>query len=242
MIGRCRTHGAGARGQLAARGRGSSGAPSRSAGSRRPARRLASPQLRATRLMLSVVPYVKMTSSRAAASMKRLHLLAGLLVQIGALVAQPVDAAMHVGVVLLVGVDDRLNHLPRPLRGGGVVEIHQRHAGHDRPSRAAWWKESGNRQRMRSTSNVGRGGGCHGDLMPRSGSSASPASGRIDGRLQHPPGQQAALLPVGRQLGAEQFEHVLGRERLTSSTGRPSIRSISIEAAAWLMQQPSPLK
>ena len=39
------------------------------------------------------------------------------------------NAAVNVGVLLLVHVDDRLNDLSRPLRGGGVVEIDERHAG-----------------------------------------------------------------------------------------------------------------
>ena len=56
-----------------------------------------------------------------------LHLQPGLLEQIGALIAQPVNAAMDVGIVLFVDVDQRLDHLPRPLRGGRVVEIDQRH-------------------------------------------------------------------------------------------------------------------
>ena len=53
-------------------------------------------------------------------------------VQLVDLLGERVDAAMDVGVVLLVGVDDRLDHLPRPLAGGRVVEIHQRHAVVDR--------------------------------------------------------------------------------------------------------------
>ncbi len=35
---------------------------------------------------------------------------------------------MDVRVVLLVGPHDRLDHLPRPLAGGRVVEVDQRHA------------------------------------------------------------------------------------------------------------------
>jgi hypothetical protein len=36
--------------------------------------------------------------------------------------------------------------------------------------------------------------------------------GRVDRRLQHAPGQQAAFLPVGGQLHREQLEHVFGGE------------------------------
>ena len=43
------------------------------------------------------------------------------------------DAAMDVGVMFFVAIDDRLDDLPRPLRAGGVVEVDQRHALADRP-------------------------------------------------------------------------------------------------------------
>ena len=69
VIGRERTHAPVRARRPAARERCSSGAPSRSAEFRRRARRFASPQLRATRLMLSVVPWVKITSRRRAAPM-----------------------------------------------------------------------------------------------------------------------------------------------------------------------------
>ena len=41
-------------------------------------------------------------------------------------VAQFVDAAMDIGVVVLVVMDERVNHRARLLRRGGVVEINQR--------------------------------------------------------------------------------------------------------------------
>ncbi len=57
-----------------------------------------------------------------------LHLAACLLVAVGALLAQPMDAAVYVGVVPFVSLGDRLDYLSRMLRGSAVVEIHQRHA------------------------------------------------------------------------------------------------------------------
>ena len=47
------------------------------------------------------------------------------------LLGQLVDAAMHVGIMLFVATDDRLDDLPRLLRAGRVVEIDQRHARAD---------------------------------------------------------------------------------------------------------------
>ena len=53
--------------------------------------------------------------------------------------AQGVDAAMHVGIVVLVERDDRLDHLARLLRRGRIVQIDQRPAmnlpGQDRKIR-----------------------------------------------------------------------------------------------------------
>ena len=42
------------------------------------------------------------------------------------MVAEPVDAAVDVGVVFGVDIDQRVDHLLRALRGGGVVEIDER--------------------------------------------------------------------------------------------------------------------
>ena len=53
-------------------------------------------------------------------------LLAGLFVLLGAALAERVDAAVDVGVVALVDAAEDVDHLPRPLRAGGVVEKHQR--------------------------------------------------------------------------------------------------------------------
>ena len=246
MIGRKRTHGAGALGQLAARGRCSSGAPSRSAGFRRPACRLASPQLRATRLMLSVVPCVKMTSSRRAGADERLHLAAGLLVQVGALIAQPVNAAMHVGVVLLVGVGDRAGSpaaaaaswrrcrdrpAARPVDRRGV-----QHAGEDR-------KVGAQSRRPRSSAWRSR-------LVMASLAASSRRHRRA--RVGEAANRRPTATPA-RRAGSTSADWASAWRRtarsmssavnaLTSSTGLPSIRSTSIEAEAWLMQQPSPSK
>ena len=52
--------------------------------------------------------------------------LARRLVEVGGLDAQGVDAAVHVGVGVGVEVDEGIDHLPRLLGGGGIVEIDQR--------------------------------------------------------------------------------------------------------------------
>src|SRR5215212_4683145 len=57
-----------------------------------------------------------------------LHLAAGELKQIGALVTQPMNAAMHVGVLALINIDQRLDDLTRSLRRRRVVQIYQRYA------------------------------------------------------------------------------------------------------------------
>src|SRR5262249_43332441 len=54
------------------------------------------------------------------------HLVAGQLVPGGGLLGQGVDAAVHVGVVPLVVLPQHLQHLPRLLRGGRAVQVHQR--------------------------------------------------------------------------------------------------------------------
>ncbi len=74
--------------------------------------------------MLSVVPWVKMISSHAAA-LTKVRIFSRRFVQIGRLIAEPMNATVYIGVVLFVYVDNGLNHLPRTLRGGGVVEINQ---------------------------------------------------------------------------------------------------------------------
>ena len=105
-----------------------------------PGRRLASPQLRATRLMECVVPEVKticsvvagLSSSRAAGRVEECpHLFPGGLVERVGLFGQHVDAAMDVRVVLPVDIHKGVDHLPRPLGGGRVVEVDQRHVGMD---------------------------------------------------------------------------------------------------------------
>ncbi len=47
-------------------------------------------------------------------------------VQIGRLIAQPMNAPMHVGVSAGVHVHHRIDHLPRSLRRGGIIQIDQR--------------------------------------------------------------------------------------------------------------------
>ena len=154
-------------------------------------------------------------------------LFPGLLVQIGALVAQPMNAAMDVGIMLLVDVDQRLDHLPRPLGGGRVVEIDQRHVavqprgqdGKIGPQRVGVERRC--RRALDSAGGTRRGGRCgrrswHGlrGWPWLAGLRARRCERGIDRRLQHPPGQQAAFLPVGRKPGPEQLEHVFGREPL----------------------------
>ena len=55
----------------------------------------------------------------------------GLVEQLVRLLGQLVNAAMHVGIVLFVATDDRLDDLAGMLRAGRVVEIDQRHARAD---------------------------------------------------------------------------------------------------------------
>ena len=57
---------------------------------------------------------------------ERGDLVARALVQRGRLLGEHVDAAVHVGVVPRVVVVDRVEDLPRLLRGRGVVEVDQR--------------------------------------------------------------------------------------------------------------------
>ena len=53
------------------------------------------------------------------------HGLARRLEPVGAALAQIVDAAVHVGIVVLIDVADGVDHLPRRLRGGRRVEKYQ---------------------------------------------------------------------------------------------------------------------
>src|SRR3546814_14397627 len=57
-----------------------------------------------------------------------LRSLARALVEPGRALAEVMGAAMHVGVILLVGAAHRIEHLSRLLRRGGAVEEHQRTA------------------------------------------------------------------------------------------------------------------
>ena len=58
------------------------------------------------------------------------HRLAARLVVVGGALAQRVDAAMHVGVVVQVVVGDGVNHRPGLLRRRRVVQIYQRFPVH----------------------------------------------------------------------------------------------------------------
>ncbi len=91
-----------------------------------PALTLASPQLRATRLMPAVVPEVKMISQRCLGADEVADFFAGLFVLLGAAFAERMDAAVDVGVIVLVHAAEDVDHLPRALRAGGVVEKHER--------------------------------------------------------------------------------------------------------------------
>ena len=72
--------------------------------------------------MPSVVPRVKMISSALRALMNRAARARGFEGGGGA-IAQFVDAAVDVGVVVLVVIAQGLEHRARLLRGGGVVEV-----------------------------------------------------------------------------------------------------------------------
>jgi len=56
------------------------------------------------------------------------HFFAGLFIKLGAALAQRVDAPMDIGIVAFIDVADRIDHLPRPLRAGRVVQKCQRMA------------------------------------------------------------------------------------------------------------------
>ncbi len=60
--------------------------------------------------------------SRAVGADEVADLFAGFFVLLGAAFAERVDAAVDVGVVALVDAAEDFDHLPRPLRAGGVVE------------------------------------------------------------------------------------------------------------------------
>ena len=75
---------------------------------------------------------------------ERADFFAGLFVLLGAAFAERVDAAVDVGVIALVHAAEHVDHLPRPLRAGGVVEEDERVIAvdgllQDRESRRAAW-------------------------------------------------------------------------------------------------------
>ena len=84
------------------------------------------PKLAATRLIASVAERVKTISSVDAALRKRRTRLARRLVGLGRGVGEIVQAAMDVGVFVLVGVHEPVEDGLRLLRRGGVVEIDER--------------------------------------------------------------------------------------------------------------------
>ena len=136
----------------------------------------------------------------------------GLVEQFVGLLGQLVDAAMHVGIMLFVATDDRLDDLARVLRAGRVVEIDQRHAGPDLAAEDGeiFTAGQGVQRRGSNRASLIR----RPDLPRRGRAGAAVIDGRVDGRLQHPPRKQAALLPVGCEADAEQLQHVIRRECL----------------------------
>ena len=79
----------------------------------------------ATRLSASEAFFVKITSSRLGALMKRRHLVPGVLERLGRLRAELVHGPGDVRVVPLEVVDHRVDHHLRLLRGVGAVEVDQ---------------------------------------------------------------------------------------------------------------------
>jgi len=84
---------------------------------------------------------------------ERGDLVARALVQRGGLLRERVDAAVHVGVVLLVVLDERVEHLARLLRGRRVVQVHQRLVAMHQPRQ--------DREVLADRLDVERGGGGH---------------------------------------------------------------------------------
>ena len=78
--------------------------------------------------MPSVVPRVKMISCAARALMNFAHAFARGFVGAGGAIAQFVNAAVDIGVVVLVVAADGIEDGARLLRGGGVVEVDERMA------------------------------------------------------------------------------------------------------------------
>ncbi len=96
---------------------------------RSPALSCVRPQVEATRLIDSVALRVKTSSAGSGAPMKAAIRRRADLVGLGGLFRQPVDAAMDVGVLVLVEGGHRLEHRPRLLGRGGRIEVDQRDAG-----------------------------------------------------------------------------------------------------------------
>ena len=75
----------------------------------------ASPKLDATRLIASVADRVKTISSCEAALTNRSHGFSGRLIRLGRSVGEIVQAAMHIRVLVLIGVRQAIYDLPRLL-------------------------------------------------------------------------------------------------------------------------------
>ncbi len=181
------------------------------------------------------------------------HGLARLFVHVGALLAQPVNPAMHVGIVPFVRFHERRDHLPRTLRRGGVVEIDQRlvavdHRRQDGEIRAEHLRIEGQSVSMAATRRFPPAASAG---PRRIGDRSGPAGVACADADADPTGECTAACTT-RQDSRQHFWR-LGVSRapnkanmswavncLRSSTVMPSIFSISIDAEAWLMQQPSP--
>ena len=100
----------------------------------------------ATRLIASVAERVKTISSCEPALKKARTLSRARLEGLRRGIGEIMQAAMHIGVFVLIGVGHALDHLPRLLRRGGIVEIDERLAVDLRST------GSGNRARIASTS------------------------------------------------------------------------------------------
>ena len=161
----------------------------------------------ATRFMPSVVPRVKMISSRLGRADEAPHRVARRLVQLGRLLAQGVDRAVHVGVALLVVARHRLQHRARLLARGGGVEVDERPAVDDA-----------------RTGSGSRRGVCSPCVM------ASPLS-----PLERAAGARSAAASrtssaMGRMSACEPLEQIARRRAPAASHGRPTASSSSTSA------------
>src|SRR5438477_91079 len=63
--------------------------------------------------------------ARAGGVQKRPHLLTSLFEQLGRAGAQPINAAMHIGIIGAVVIRDAVDHRARFLRAGAAIEKHE---------------------------------------------------------------------------------------------------------------------